>query len=216
MKTNTRVFAQAVVLASLFGIGGCSTIDGLTGRSSASQPVASSGSSGNSWTKAFIFGSAEPPPIVKPEDTRTINCPEITVLDGTSAYRIARADAGSEGVSYQASLVQFARECIVEGNTLKMRVGIEGRVLLGPSGKPGTYAIPVRVAAKKDDAAAYSKGTRVNVTVPADAMQATFTYVDDGLVFPIDNADPAEQYQIFVGFDPDVGAPKPERKRRRR
>ncbi len=211
--------AGALAAAALLMLGGCSTISSLTGGSSESSGGSSS-SSARFWRNTFMFGSSEPPPIVRPDDNqRTVSCPAVAVIDGTSAFRIARAEGGSGGVNYQASVAQFARECQLNGNTLAMRVGVEGRLLLGPEGKPGTFQIPVRVAVKDGEKVVYSRVTRVGVTIPPDASQASFTYIDDNIALPIGVRDPGDEYDVLVGFDPggpgDNGEQKPKRPRRR-
>jgi len=206
VKTGLRILA----LVAAVSVAGCST---LTGGDSDNEPA---GAKAQFWRNTFVFGASEPPPVVKPDDeTRRMSCPSISILDGTAAYRVGGSDGSNESVSYQASVVQYARECRVEGNTLYMRVGVEGRLLLGPQGKPGTFAIPVRIAVKDGDHAAYSTATRVSVTVPAGEDQVSFTHVQDGIALPIDARDPGERYQVLVGFDPSAGAPAHRSKRSR-
>jgi len=206
VKTGLRILA----LAAAVSLAGCGT---LTGSDSDNEPA---GAKAQFWRNTFVFGASEPPPVVKPDDeTRRMSCPAVSILDGTSAYRVGGHDGSNESVSYQASVVQFARECRVEGNTLYMRVGVEGRLLLGPQGKPGTFSIPVRIAVKDGDHAAYSSATRVSVTVPAGDDQASFSHVQDGIALPIDARDPGDRYQVLVGFDPSGAAPARRARHRR-
>ena len=39
---------------------------------------------------------------------------------------------------YQATIIRTARECQVNSGVMTMKVGIEGRVITGPAGGPGT------------------------------------------------------------------------------
>ena len=55
---------------------------------------------------------------------------------------------------YQAGLSQTARECKLNGQTLTMRVGIQGRIILGPAGGPGQIELPIRLAVVKRRAGA--------------------------------------------------------------
>ena len=129
------------------------------------------------------------------------------------------AGGTNEAVSYQASMGQYARECNIDGSTLRMRVGVEGRLLLGPQGKPGTFTIPVRVVVKDGDKVAYSSVTRLSVTVPPGDTQADFSTVQEGISLPIGAQDPGDQYNVLVGFDPggakEPAKPKQQSRRRR-
>jgi hypothetical protein len=206
VKTGLRILALAAALS----VAGCST---LTGGDSDNEPA---GAKSQFWRNTFMFGGNDAAPVVKQDDeTRHLSCPAVSILDGTSAYRVGGNDGSNESVSYQASVVQFARECRVEGNTLYMRVGVEGRLLLGPQGRPGTFAIPVRIAVKDGDHAAYSTATRVSVTVPAGSDQMSFSHVQDGIALPIDDRDPGDRYQVLIGFDPSGAAPARRARHRR-
>ncbi len=57
------------------------------------------------------------------------------MLENAAGYRGMGSGAQASQVTYQASLTGSARECLFQGNQLRMRVGIEGRVLLGQSGR---------------------------------------------------------------------------------
>ena len=45
---------------------------------------------------------------------------------------------------------EIARECRVAGNQLIIKIGVEGRVLLGPAGSPGTFTVPVTIAVRDE------------------------------------------------------------------
>ena len=47
---------------------------------------------------------------------------------------------------YQVTIAQTARECAALGGVMTMKVGVQGRVLLGPAGGPGQVDIPLRMA----------------------------------------------------------------------
>ena len=47
---------------------------------------------------------------------------------------------------YQATIVRTARECRVNSGIMTMKVGIEGRVITGPAGGPGTVNVPICLA----------------------------------------------------------------------
>ena len=47
---------------------------------------------------------------------------------------------------YQGTIIRTARECHVNAGVMTMKVGIEGRVITGPAGGPGTVDVPLRIA----------------------------------------------------------------------
>ena len=113
----------------------------------------------------------------------------------------------------------MARECSVVGGQLQLRVGVEGRVLIGPAGSPGTFTVPLRVAVRNDSTQKVisSQLTRITASVQPNQTQAPFTYVTEPFSVPL-LPHPEEDYAILVGFDASgKGAePAPERRRARR
>src|SRR5690606_1602183 len=125
------------------------------------------------------------------------------------------AGQGPTNVRYQASIVQIARECAVLGDTMTVKVGVEGRLLVGPKGGPGNVTVPLRVAIVQEGPQprpVVSKFYAVNVTVPQGATQVPFTQVDDDLTFPLPADKNLEKYVIYVGFDPQGATPPPKAK----
>ena len=120
-----------------------------------------------------------------------IDCPSVTVRTGAAAWQIS-SGSGPNNVRYQGSLGQLARECAVLGETMTMRVGVEGRILVGPQGGAGNVNVPLRIALVAEGPTPrpiWSKFYSVPVAVPPNASQAIFSQVEDDLTFPI----PAEQ-----------------------
>ncbi len=159
------------------------------------------------WGRRF----SEPPPTEK----REYSCPAIEILDGTVALR--SGDTGTaRGVGYQASIRDTARECaLVAGNRISIKVGVQGRLVLGESGKPGNYSVPVRVAVRRTGGTetVYSKLTTASVAVPATDTQGTFTIIDDTISLPVSAIDPGDEYKIIIGLDPQ-GSRAPRNRRR--
>ena len=214
------VLAIVIVAAGLAGCGGNGVLGtGIGGGSSSSQSASSaSGEPGplGSARNYLLYGSANVPPPAKanPND-RDINCPKVNVLEGTAAMRIGLASGGATEVSYQASLGETARECTVNGNTVNIKVGVEGRLLVGVLGKPGSYTVPLRIVVKREKVVLFSKLVRLSVTVPAGDTQATFTHVEDSIVLPLTENDPADEYDLLVGFDPSGKAEPSDKKAKR-
>ncbi len=104
-------------------------------------------------------------------------------------------------VRYQASLTKLARECHYAGSALLIKVGIAGRLAAGPLGKPGNFALPLRVAIVKqaDNNIFYSDVTKVPVTISAPTYASDFTTVVDNISFEVGPQD--HDLIIYVGYD---------------
>jgi hypothetical protein len=172
-------------------------------------------SNSTSGMKKF-FGLGKPP--LPPQNASPSGCPEITVLDGTGAARImANKDAGNAGLKHQYSISDVARECQLSNNQMVLKVGVEGRVLLGPAGAPGSFDVPIRIAIvnKVDDKPFLSKLYKVAASIPAGQTGTPYTLVADSLVIPFGAGRSAQDYSIKIGIDSgkggDVGE-KPARK----
>jgi hypothetical protein len=156
------------------------------------------------------FGSTTEPPIAKPIADE-VECPSVDIASGGAALRTL-ASRGSEGESVrsQISITETARECAAApGGGTKVKVGVEGRVLLGPGGVGGTYETNVNFVLKRGDRILASRTRRVAASVPAGDTQGSFVVVEDGLVAPAGTG----EFEIEVGLGSGFAA-KPERRRR--
>jgi len=182
----------------------------------------SGGSSGFDPASLIAFNrtTPAPPTPAKPndDDKTEVYCPFVQVLEGASSMRV-----GGQGdtARYQYSLGDLARECNVVNGKIQIKVGVEGKVILGPAGAPGTFSAPIRIAVRRDadNSAAASKLFRVSATVPAGESFGTFSLVSDTLEVPYLRQEADQDYTIVVGFDSkgtdSDAAPKPRRRRRR-
>jgi hypothetical protein len=143
-----------------------------------------------------------------PSQPSDVDCPTVTVRSGAAAWQIS-AGSGATNVRYQGSLGQLARECAILGETMTMRVGVEGRILVGPKGGPGNVNIPLRIALVAEGPTPrpiWSKFYSVPVNVPPNASQAIFSQVEDDLTFPLPANKRIDNYIVYVGFDPQGAA----------
>jgi hypothetical protein len=118
---------------------------------------------------------------------------------------------------YQLALGDTARECHLIGTNLTMKVGVRGRVVLGPAGGPGRVDVPVRIAVVREGVtprAITSKLNRITVDVPPDDPNVPFSVVEDDISFPMPKGSEIDSYVVYVGFDPAGAAEldKPKRK----
>ena len=116
---------------------------------------------------------------------------------------------------YQVTIGQTARECAALGGVVTMRVGVQGRVLLGPAGGPGQVDVPLRLAVVQEGPEPkpiVSKFARLTVAVPPGQTAVPFVHVEQDLTFPMPRGNLIEAYVVYVGFDPAPA--KPERKQK--
>lgn len=198
-STTTRAGRVAALLLPAFVLAACNT----SGQVSETE---------RNFTERLLFANNKLPDVKPP--SREYTCPVTTILDGTVAYRVG--DASARGVSHQASIHDLARECSFDATTMRVKVGVQGRLVLGEDGKPGTYTIPLRIAVRSNGQVIQSKLVARQVTIPANDSQAGFVIVDDGLALPITAEDPGEAYTILVGLDPQGSRQRPQRGQRRR
>jgi hypothetical protein len=146
-------------------------------------------------------------------------CPSVTVRDGAATLSVSAnpADQSAVNMKYQVTIGQTARECRLVGQTVMMKVGVQGRVILGPAGAPGQVDVPMRLAVVKtgvDQQAITTKFQRVSVTVPEGNTNVLFTQVEDELSFPMPKGAEIDDYVVYVGFDP-VTAEEMDKTRKR-
>ena len=137
-----------------------------------------------------------------------VNCPAAEVRRGAATLTVGpTGERTAMTLKYQASFVRLARECALVDGNMVMKVGIEGRIVLGPAGSPGPVNVPLRFAVVQETP---SGGMRpvatkfINVPVEVGATGNTpFVYVEQALSFPLPNPTTAlDDYILYVGFDP--------------
>jgi hypothetical protein len=191
----------------------------LAGGCSSSSTVESTDSPTFSSRMSSFFSSA-------PKDgmTRTatgepaaadIECPGVDIRPGASTLAIAaKSNQPTQAdLRYQLSFGQTARECLVQPGTMTIKVGVQGRIILGPAGGPGEVEVPLRYAVVREGPeprTIVTRFKRVQVAVGPNETNLPFTDVEDGLTFPMPSLPDLEAYVVYVGFD-HIGE-KPEKK----
>jgi hypothetical protein len=139
--------------------------------------------------------------------TPDMNCPAVEVRRGAATLTVGpTGERTAMTLKYQASFVRFARECsVVEGNMIA-KVGVEGRIVLGPAGSPSQVQVPLRFAVVRETPTGMQPVATKFVMVPVELNttgNTPFAYVEDGLSFPIPTPTTTlDEYLIYVGFDP--------------
>ena len=146
-------------------------------------------------------------------------CPSVTVRSGASTLTAATDpnDATATNLRYQVGISTKARECrMTAPGMVSVKVGIQGRVILGPQGSPGTIDVPIRYAVVYDGVPQRTISTkfeRISVTVPPEDSNVLFSHVVEGIEFPLPKATEVDSYVVYIGFDP-VAAQQMDRSRK--
>jgi hypothetical protein len=152
-------------------------------------------------------------------------CPGVSVRQGAGSYSLSAnpAEPSTMNLRYQLTIAETARECRRIGNMLTIKVGVQGRVVLGPAGGPGQLDVPLRFAVVReavDPQTITTKLQHVAVTIPSNDPHVLFTHVEDGLTFPMPPGNEIDSYVVYIGFDPlavrDPEKKPPKRSRPRR
>jgi hypothetical protein len=150
------------------------------------------------------------------------DCPPVQVRTGAATLTSSAnpAEPTALNLRYQVTIGTTARECRRgPNNTLSIKVGMQGRVILGPEGAGTTsIQVPLRFAVVRETVASQmitTKLDRVPVTVPPNDGNVLFTHVTEGLEFPMPKGGDLDSYIIYIGFDP-AGAQADEKKPRPR
>jgi len=167
----------------------------------------------------FGFGkSSNPPPgNNNPGGPPTeVDCPSVAVRQGAATLSITEpgAEAGPMTTRYQVSIGQMARECAALGGVMTMKVGVEGRVLLGPAGGPGQVDVPLRMAVVQEGPnpkTVLSKFYKLAVAIPPGQTSVPFMHVEQDMSFPMPRGGDLDAYIVYVGFDPLSLSTRPER-----
>lgn len=204
-----RLVLPGLMAAVLAGCAGGEGLDGsfgaqdtgVAGGTAIATPVAGGTSAGvvNSANSGSLVVGAGP-------DQLSYDCPMLTVRTGAGSWQVTTGG----GLRYQATIGRLARECTIANGMMMVKVGIEGRVLMGEKGSPGQVKVPVRIAVVNEGPSPKTVTTKffaIAVDVPADPGHAPFTVVEDQIAFPLLKPNEMERYIIYVGFDPQ-GTPE--------
>lgn len=162
-----------------------------------------------------IFGGDEPKEGQPAPPGATPDCPEVFIESGAAMLR-SPPDADAANVRYQLSLRETARQCIVDGDHLTIKVGVEGSAVLGAAGQPGVFGANLRVAIRrqKDDTLVASKTYRVSASIPKGGARGEFQVIADPFTVPLMSPRAQDDYEILVGFTQGAEKPAVEKKRK--
>jgi len=190
-----------VWLAFALLVGGCSAGSGVgaPGASdSGSSGLIASFFAGSSGTSRQTVTGAQP----------DVNCPRVDIRMGASTLTIGpTGDKAALSLKYQGTFARVARECAVVDGNMVMKIGVQGRVIVGPAGGPGQVDAPLRLAVVQEAPGGtkpiVTKFIRIPVTIGPNEGYATFTHIEEAMSFPLPTPTALlDDYIAYVGFDP--------------
>jgi hypothetical protein len=207
----TAVLALALLAPGCSGgnlFGGPTAATPAPASAPAPTPAASSG---DSWLPADITalfaGSSDRGPQPVAGATPDVECPFIQIREGASTLTVSvGGDNTAMSLKYQGTFVRAARQCAVVAGQMVIKLGVEGRIILGPQGGPGQINVPLRIAVVDEKPSSsktiVTKLILIPVTVRSVDDNPTFTHVEDNLTFPLPSSTELENYIVYIGFDP--------------
>ncbi len=128
-------------------------------------------------------------------------CPPIKVRQGGEALfsylpnRIGDANA----LNYQAVIDGQSRNCIVSNGLITVKIGVVGRMILGPNSTQKSLNLPLRFAVERNEIAVFSQVYNIPVSVSPPDRSQEFVKVVENVAIPYLGG---EDIVIWVGFDP--------------
>jgi hypothetical protein len=185
----------------------------VSGCSSASSVIDSYETTPSWGARISSFFSGATPGVSQPSSPTPsapeVECPGVDIRPGASTLNIAaRPDQATAGdLRYQVSFGQTARECRVQDGTMSIKIGVQGRIILGPFGAPGSVDVPLRYAVVREGPeprTIVTKFKRTGATIAPGQTHIQFVDIEEGLSFPLPSAAELSAYVVYVGFD-EVG-----------
>jgi hypothetical protein len=127
-------------------------------------------------------------------------CPPIKVRPGGEAlfsYGSGRVGEARD-LRFQAVIDKQSRNCVVSNGKITVRMGVVGRLLLGPKGDISSTTLPLRFAVERDGVALFSEKYDIPVSITPPNQSEEFVKVVENVDIPYLGG---EQITIWVGFD---------------
>jgi hypothetical protein len=218
-RSNGRFIAGAALVGFMLAVAGCQSSDGggLLGVGGDSKQAA----------KPEAGAVAGPAAGKVTAGSLRAYCPKVTLRDGTAYFntygsggrKVASADDSvdastqndSSNIIYQAAITDVTRDCTHAGGTMTLNIGVAGKVVPGPLGKPGAITMPIRIVVMRGTDVLYTKLHQYKVQVSDMSAATQFVFSDPAIAVPEPTI---ANYQVFAGYDEGATAPrKPAKKR---
>lgn len=127
-------------------------------------------------------------------------CPPIKVRPGGEAlFFYGKGKVGdAHSLNYQAVLDKQSRNCVASNGLITVKMGVVGRVLLGPAGNQAKVDVPIRFAVERDGAPLYSERYEIPTQIDPSTQSGEFVKVVENVAIPYTGG---ENITIWVGFD---------------
>jgi len=131
-------------------------------------------------------------------------CPPIKVRPGAEAlYFYGKGQVGNpKDLQYQAVIDKQSRNCVVSNGLITVKMGVVGRLMLGPSGNQQSVNLPLRFVVERDTAPLFSELYQIPVAITPPAQAGDFVKVVENVQIPYVAGD---DITIWVGFDSGPG-----------
>jgi hypothetical protein len=158
---------------------------------------------------SFFSGATQKEPQSVANAQPDVECPFLDIRQGASTLTLPPppVDGSNEAMAlkYQGIFVRAARDCAVVNGQMVMRVGVQGRIVVGPAGGVGQVDVPLRIAVVSAPITApktvVTRLIRIPVTIGANDDNVDFTHIEEGLSFPLPSSS-SDPYIVYIGFDP--------------
>jgi hypothetical protein len=207
---------QIPALLGILALAGCSSAQNV-GTQETSPTLMNRLSSYFGGSKDTVPAAATAKPVAP-----SVDCPGVEIRAGAGTFNVATAKQGQAtagDLKYQVSFNQLARECIVADGNLTIKVGVQGRVIIGPQGGPGNVDVPLRYAVVKEGPepkTITTKFKKVLVTISQGEVNVQWLDVDDSMTLPMPSTTELAAFVIYVGFDDTGDKAKPAPKSTKR
>lgn len=130
-------------------------------------------------------------------------CPPIRVRNGGEAlFSYADNKVGdARALNFQAVIDKQSRNCVVSNGLITVKMGVVGRLMLGPTGQQRDFTLPLRFAVERDQQAIFSQKYEIPVQVTPPNQSEEFVKVVENVAIPYIGG---EDITIWVGFDPQT------------
>lgn len=209
--TAKRAIGAMLALTAATALSGCG---GGSMFGSASSTGSSSPSIGSRFSQLFgsnsqaaVTSDTHATPSTQATDNSDLTCPSVQIRFGASTLAVGLPGKPASGndLRYQGTITRTARDCTLSNGQITARIGIQGRVIVGPAGAPPTVDVPIRVAVVQDGAPEkiiFTKAFKTTVELSSGDLNSEFSMVAEGLIYPVPTAAANDQYIFYVGFDP--------------
>lgn len=199
----STVRLAGALAALMLAVSACSSPDGI-----GASPVSSGGGTFRE-RMASLFGSDSTAAAATTAPSfNDYDCPPINIRSGASTLmaHVPNQEPSATNLRYQVSIGQTARECAALGATMTIKVGMQGRVIIGPAGATGQIEVPIRMALVREGPepkTIWTKLYRIPVGIPPNQPNVSFLHIEEDLTFPLPSAGELDAYVVYLGFDPD-------------